>query len=80
MLLLGMGGRRTMDYDEAIAWLNGERSMCNIITQDPFETWQVRTCEADAAQTQQAYWIAKAHKEGLLPNAQNEGSNESETM
>ena len=57
-----------MDYDEAIAWLKGERSMCNIITQDPFETWQVRTCEADAAQTQQAYWVAKAHKEGLLPS------------
>jgi len=55
-----------MEYDEAIAWLQGKRSMCNIIPQDTMETWQVRTCEADAAMTQEAYWIAKAHKEGLL--------------
>ena len=52
-----------MEYKEAIAWLRGERSMCNIIPQDPFETWQVRIAEADAAMTQQAYWIVKAHKE-----------------
>ncbi len=54
-----------MHYDEAIAWLRGERSMTNIIPQDPFDSWQVRVAEADAAMTQQAYWIVKAHKEGL---------------
>ena len=55
-----------MDYDEAIGWLKGERSMTNTIPQDPFETWQVRVAKADAAMTQQAYWIAKAYKEDLL--------------
>jgi len=60
-----------MDNDEAIAWLRGERSMCNMIPQDPFETWQVRTCEADAARVQEAYWIAKAHNEGLIPKGGN---------
>ena len=55
-----------MDIVEAKEWLNGERSMINIIPCDPFETWQVRGAQADAAMVQQAYWIAKAHKEGLL--------------
>ncbi len=55
-----------MNYEEASAWLKGERSMTNLIPQDPFETWQVRIAEADAAMTQQAYWIVKAHKEALL--------------
>ena len=57
-----------MDYEEAIEWLKGKRSMCNIVPRDPFETWQVRTCEADAAKIQQAYWVAKAHTEELMPN------------
>ena len=52
-----------MDYQEAVEWLNGNRSMTNIIPQDPFETWLVRIAEADAAMTQQAYWIVKAHKD-----------------
>jgi len=49
-----------MDYKEAVEWLKGNRSMTNTIPQDPFETWQVRIAEADAAMTQQAYWIVKA--------------------
>ena len=56
-----------MTYDEAIAWLRGDRSTTNIIPRDPFETWNVRIAEADAAMTKQAYWVAKAHSEGLLP-------------
>lgn len=52
-----------MDFDEAVEWLNGKRSMTNLIPQDPFETWQVRIAEADAAMTQQAYWIVKAHED-----------------
>ena len=51
-----------MDYKEALEWLRGNRSTVNTIPQDPFETWQVRVAQADAAMTQQAYWIAKAHQ------------------
>ena len=54
-----------MDKDEAIAWLNGERSMANLVPQDPFETWQVRIAQADAAMMLQAYLILRARKEGL---------------
>jgi hypothetical protein len=56
-----------MKLDEAIAWLAGERSMTNIIPHDPRETWLIRIAQADAAMTKQAYWIARAHKEGLIP-------------
>jgi hypothetical protein len=52
-----------MDITEAIEWLDGKRSMTNIIPQDPFETWQVRIAVADAAMMQQAYWFVKAHEE-----------------
>ena len=55
-----------MTYDEALAWLRGERSMTNIVPQDPFETWQVRIAQADAAMVEQAYWIARAHQENLV--------------
>ncbi len=55
-----------MNYEEALAWLRGERSMSNCVPSHPLETWTVRIQEADAAATQQAYWIVKAHKEGLL--------------
>ena len=58
-----------MDYKNAIEWLKGNRSMTNIIPQDPFETWQVRIAEADAAMTQQAYWIVKAEAEKLVKPA-----------
>ena len=54
-----------MDYTEALAWLNGERSLTNVVPQEPWETWTVRIAEGDAAMIQQAYWIAKAHAEGL---------------
>ena len=55
-----------MTYKEAMEWLNGKRSMINIVPFAPQETWQARIAEADAAMTQQAYWIAKAHKDGLV--------------
>jgi len=55
-----------MDLKEALEWLQGTPSMTNIIPQDPYETWQVRIAQADAAMTQQAYWIVKAHEEKLL--------------
>lgn len=55
-----------MSYEEAIAWLNGERSMINIIPAEPDRsTWQVRVAQADAARCRQAYWIVRARKERL---------------
>jgi len=53
-----------MKYKEALEWFEGKRFMTNIIPQEPFETWEVRIAQADAAMIQQAYWIIKAHKEG----------------
>lgn len=58
-----------MDYEEALAWMRGERSMCNSIPQDPFSDWEVRIAQADAAMKKQAYYVLKAHKEGLLPGS-----------
>ena len=53
-----------MDINEARAWLQGERSMNDVIPREPFETWQVRVAQADAAMTQQAYWVDRAYREG----------------
>ena len=57
-----------MDRDEAIEWLKGTRSITNNIPTDPYETWAVRTAQADAAMIQAAYWVLKAHAEGLMPS------------
>lgn len=54
-----------MNYEEAVAWLKGERSSLTTIDQYPIETWAVRSAEVDLVMIQQAYWIVKAHKEGL---------------
>ena len=54
-----------MTLEQARQWLEGMRSMANLIPQDPLETWQVRIAQADAAMTQQAYYVLKAYKEGL---------------
>ena len=54
-----------MDYEEAIGWLKGNRS-ANTVPTEPYETWEVRIAQADAAMTQQAYWIVKAHDENLI--------------
>ena len=55
-----------MDLDEAREWLSGNRSLRNFIPSDPQGAWQAIVAEADAAMIQQAYWIARAHKEGLV--------------
>ena len=55
-----------MDRIEAQAWLDGERSTVNHIPDYPPETWDVRIAQADAARTQQAYWIIRAQEDGLL--------------
>ncbi|MFQ5632879.1 MAG: hypothetical protein ACE5I1_29270 [bacterium] len=44
-----------MEYLEAIEWLKGKRSMCNLIPQIPLETWDVRIAQADTAKAQEAY-------------------------
>jgi hypothetical protein len=59
-------GKEHMDIEEARAWLRGERSTTNYMPQDPFDTWNVRIAQADAALTQQAYWIVKAHEDGFI--------------
>ena len=56
-----------MNKEDALAWLRGERSWTNMIPQDPFDTWNVRIAQADAASVQQAYWTVRAHEEGLVP-------------
>ena len=48
-----------MTYEEAVEWMEGKRSMTNIIPQHPLETWQVRVAQADAAMMEQAYWFTK---------------------
>jgi hypothetical protein len=55
-----------LNIDEAKEWLKGNRSTVNSIPQHPLETWDVRIQAADASMIQQAYYILKAHKEGLL--------------
>lgn len=57
-----------MNKQEAKEWLVGERSYTNMVPREPFETWQSRIQEADAYAAQQAYWILRAYKEGLLPD------------
>lgn len=42
--------------------------MINIIPIEPQDgTWLVRVAQADAAMTQQAYWIIKAWHENIVP-------------
>ncbi len=56
-----------MTYEEAMEWLKGKRSTVNNIPTEPHDgTWLVRVAQADAAMTQQAYWIIKAWNEDLV--------------
>ena len=52
-----------MNLREAEDWLEGNRSMANMIPSSDSDTWQVRIAQADAAMVQQAYYIVKAAKE-----------------
>lgn len=62
-----------MTKEEAREWLTGERSNWNDITSfyapagDDGGLATVRCAEADAAAAQQAYWVLRAHAEGLVP-------------
>ncbi len=55
-----------MDYEEGLAWLNGERSTVNMLQLPNDEQSHVRVAQADAAMMEQAYWIVRAHKEELV--------------
>lgn len=55
-----------MNTKEAIEWLTGKRSYNNILSSHDPDLWQVRTAQIDAAMMEQAYWVLKANKEGLL--------------
>lgn len=55
-----------MSYDEALAWIRGERSMTNAIPAEPRETLAVRVAQADAWMMQQAYFVLKAWNEELV--------------
>lgn len=49
-----------MNYEEALAWLRGDRSMLNVMMEVEHadrQTTLVAVAEVDAAMTQQAYWI-----------------------
>jgi hypothetical protein len=64
-----------MTYEEAVAWLKGQRSTANIIQSDSNSNgqWIVQTAQADAAMTQQAYWIVKAWSENIVPSVPESG-------
>ena len=55
-----------MTEQEAKEWLKGVRSMTNLISSEDRNLWQVRTAQADAAMMEQAYWLLRAVKEGLI--------------
>ncbi len=53
-----------MQYEEAIEWLKGNRSSWNTFA--GLERSHERCSETDANNMQTAYWVVKAHKEGLV--------------
>jgi len=55
-----------MNYEEALAWLRGARSMTNIATRTPVGTFLGRVAMADAFMCEQAYWIVRAYREKLV--------------
>lgn len=60
-----------MDIAEAKAWMRGERSHTNLLMEveaDPQARAEtlVQIEQADAASAEQAYWVLRAHREGLV--------------
>lgn len=55
-----------MSAEEAKEWLEGKRSMCNTFVGTDPDIRTVQIVQADAAMMEQAYWVLKAHKEGLI--------------
>lgn len=56
-----------MTHQEAIEWLSGTRSMECAIPEAPIDTYAVRVAQADAAMIVTAFFILKAHADGLIP-------------
>ena len=54
-----------MSNEEALAWLRGERSSVNWM-QGKQDVRSVAAARYDAAATEQAYWIVRAHHEQLV--------------
>ncbi len=54
-----------MTYEEALAWLRGERSTINYTEAPTPQESRVNAAKQDASMTEQAYWIVRAHKEGM---------------
>ena len=66
-----MSDNTSKELDESRAWLRGERSHLNLMmdvesSPEDRQRTLAMTEEADAAATQRAYWIVKAHNEGLV--------------
>lgn len=55
-----------MTKQEALEWMDGYRSSRNFTLRDPFDTYELRVAQTDAAYIQQAYWVLKAHSEDLI--------------
>ncbi len=58
-----------MNYEEALAWLRGERSTLNYTQAPTPEDSRINSAKQDASMTEQAYWIVRAHNEGLIRRA-----------
>ena len=57
-----------MTKAEAIEWFEDKRDMGNLIPYTPEDDGiaRVRIEQANAAKLEQAYWVLRAHKEGLI--------------
>ena len=57
-----------MDLKEAKAWMRGERSTVNHHLDQASNRGEalVNCAREDAALTEQAYWVLRAHREGLM--------------
>lgn len=59
-----------MDIAEAKAWLRGERSHTNLLMQVEGPQTRAETLtqieQADAASAEHAYWVLRAHRDGLV--------------
>ncbi len=55
-----------MNYEEALAWMRGERSTINYAQGPTPGEAQERAVRMDAAMYEQAYWMLRAHSEGLV--------------
>ena len=58
-----------MQLEEAQAWLRGERSTINYTQAPTPEESRINAAKQDASMTEQAYWIVRAHKEGITEDA-----------